>query len=99
LIDTLKKDTASDARILALAYAAYSSDRRMTSGTNRALWDRPEALAGLIESKKPAAVVYSIATHTIQQMQGLSRCPRLTADLEGGYRQVPAGEYVVWIRK
>ena len=99
LIDILKEGTAPDARILALADVAYSSDRRMIRGMNRALWDQPEALAGLIESERPAAVVYSVATHTIQQMQGLSRCPRLMSDLEGGYRRVPAGEYVVWIRK
>jgi hypothetical protein len=84
--------------IVALPEFGYASRRPIIRAMRRAYWSDPGALATLVRDRAPAALVYGLPTHTVEQLRGLDTHAALRAELAGGrYRRHDVGEFAVWL--
>jgi hypothetical protein len=93
----LRSATPPAAEIVALPEFGYASRRPIIRGILRRHWSDPDALAALVRDRAPAAVVYGLPTHTVEQVRGLEQHPGLRASLGGGYKRHDVGEFTVWV--
>ena len=95
----LEAETDPRGTLMALSEYAYSSGRRLTPGFKRPDWCYPSTLARVIREEAPAAVIYGLPTHTLEQMKCLAAHPDFVAALNENYRRCNAGEFEMWIKK
>lgn len=92
----LRAVTPPVGEILALPEFGYATRRPIVRGMLRRHWNDPGVLAALVRDRAPAALVYGLPTHTVEQVRRLEAHAGLRASLASGYRRHDVGEFTVW---
>ena len=95
----LKERVAPEGIVLAPSEIIFYLDSLNSPHLPNSLWTDGRKLQERLEDKKTAALVYGIATNTVQQVRMLSTHETLQELLKREFDQTFIGDYVVWIRK